>query len=345
MARSSIVLCPKQRIHHHHRDLLLINTAAREQYVVQLKSKSGAFELYYKEMSPQEEVSNDATPADGNSHNKEKATTVVQRNQQESHHSSDIEEASSSVEQDKNSVHEYEKGLSTKDKRERTTLCFTCLSWSRERIQSTALGCLSSCVVLTVRLLLDKDPLAYLIHSIIVFLDMILIHLFTHSVWLSVSGEIVTVIFFLAFHFTKETVFELLETTLIAVLCSFHLIGARSKSKDRQEELEVGMENLRRQSMMILRRSVVGGGGVGVNEGELEEFLLQAEDNNGNNNNNSSSLQSWFVPPTDPVCQERARVCGERFFEHFLDGSAGVMYTSFLGLIISELVTYGSKQK
>ena len=30
------------------------------------------------------------------------------------------------------------------------------------------------------------------------------------------------------------------------------------------------------------------------------------------------------------------------FFDHFLDGSAGVMYTSFLGLIIDEIVNYGS---
>jgi len=32
----------------------------------------------------------------------------------------------------------------------------------------------------------------------------------------------------------------------------------------------------------------------------------------------------------------------DHFFEHFLDGSAGVMYTSFLGLIIDELVNYTS---
>ena len=31
------------------------------------------------------------------------------------------------------------------------------------------------------------------------------------------------------------------------------------------------------------------------------------------------------------------------FFDHFLDGSAGVMYTSFLGLIIDEIVNFSSR--
>ena len=37
----------------------------------------------------------------------------------------------------------------------------------------------------------------------------------------------------------------------------------------------------------------------------------------------------------------QSRHCGHQFFEHFLDGSAGVMYTSFLGLILDELINYG----
>ena len=32
------------------------------------------------------------------------------------------------------------------------------------------------------------------------------------------------------------------------------------------------------------------------------------------------------------------------FFDHFLDGSAGVMYTSFLGLIIDEIVNFGASK-
>ena len=35
---------------------------------------------------------------------------------------------------------------------------------------------------------------------------------------------------------------------------------------------------------------------------------------------------------------EKVKVWGEQFFTHFLDGSAGVMYTSFFGLILDELI-------
>mmetsp|Transcript_12720 Transcript_12720/g.36334 ORF Transcript_12720/g.36334 Transcript_12720/m.36334 type:complete len:141 (+) Transcript_12720:100-522(+) len=33
--------------------------------------------------------------------------------------------------------------------------------------------------------------------------------------------------------------------------------------------------------------------------------------------------------------------CSRHFFDHFLDGSAGVMYTSFVGLIIDEFIRWG----
>ena len=35
---------------------------------------------------------------------------------------------------------------------------------------------------------------------------------------------------------------------------------------------------------------------------------------------------------------ERKQTCWDHFFHHFLDGSAGVLYTSFVGLIIDEIV-------
>jgi hypothetical protein len=43
------------------------------------------------------------------------------------------------------------------------------------------LGCISSIIVLTTRLLLDTKPTAYSIHSVIVFFDMVLIRLFTNK--------------------------------------------------------------------------------------------------------------------------------------------------------------------
>ena len=45
--------------------------------------------------------------------------------------------------------------------------------WTWERFVTTFCGLISSCTVLTVRLYLDREPLAYVIHSIIVFIDMV----------------------------------------------------------------------------------------------------------------------------------------------------------------------------
>lgn len=45
--------------------------------------------------------------------------------------------------------------------------------WTWERFATTFCGLISSCTVLTVRLYLDREPLAYVIHSIIVFIDMV----------------------------------------------------------------------------------------------------------------------------------------------------------------------------
>jgi hypothetical protein len=220
---------------------------------------------------------------------------------------------------------------------------FSCTSWSRERVLIALLGCFSASAVFAIRLLLDTEPTAYIIHSIVVFVDMVLIHMFTNSRWLSVSGEITTIIFFLGFHFTKETVFELLETTIIAALCSFHLIFSRNKHMDREEELEVGFENLRQQNVSLLRERGYSGE---INEAELGEIdeadeaelrdIDEAE--LGEIKESSSDSDTLNHQQETRHC---AIGCGKHFFEHFLDGSAGVMYTSFLGLIIDELLVYG----
>jgi hypothetical protein len=245
--------------------------------------------------------------------------------------------------------------------------------WSQERLMATVSGCCSSCAVLAIRLVLDHEPTAYLIHSIVVFLDMVLIHVFTKTVWLSVAGECVTILSFLAFHYTKETIYELLETTLLAALCSFHLIGARRKTKQEKNELEDDINKMRHRGNVLLR-----------NIHQVQQRLAKEESNNGSTNNTdkgttsstakdhqtdeaedgpeselsrellhvgtrdcsfSSKLQQWFVPLEMEEYQLRVRWFGNTFFEYFLDGSAGVMYTSFLGLIIDEIISYGhSKQ-
>jgi hypothetical protein len=235
---------------------------------------------------------------------------------------------------------------------------FSCTSWSRERVLIALVGCLSASVVLVVRLLLDSKPTAYIIHSLVVFIDMVLIHLFTNNRWLSVSGEITTIIFFLGFHFTKETVFELLETTIIAALCSFHLIFSRNKHMDREEELEVGFESLRQLNVSLLReRSAsnideieLGGidgaelGGIdGAELGDIDEAEFGDIDEAELGEIKESSSDYTLNPRQDRT--HHAVGCGKHFFEHFLDGSAGVMYTSFLGLIIDELLVYGEDNK
>ena len=42
---------------------------------------------------------------------------------------------------------------------------------------------------------------------------------------------------------------------------------------------------------------------------------------------------------------EKSKVCFQGFFEHFLDGSAGVLYTSFFGLIVDEIIQFGTDTK
>ena len=117
-------------------------------------------------------------------------------------------------------------------------------TWSKKRIRITACGCFSSIIVCIIRLLLDPGPSAYIIHSIIILFDLLLIHIFTYTLWLSIAGELTAIIFATAFHTTHETIFELIETTLIAVLVSFHMIKSRNYHWGREENLERDMIGL-----------------------------------------------------------------------------------------------------
>mmetsp|Transcript_9672 Transcript_9672/g.18156 ORF Transcript_9672/g.18156 Transcript_9672/m.18156 type:complete len:366 (+) Transcript_9672:103-1200(+) len=229
-------------------------------------------------------------------------------------------------------------------------MVFSCAKWSKSRFQNTILGCLGSIAVLIIRLQLDPEPLAYFIHSIVVFFDMVLIHLFTHSVWLSILGELVTVAMFLAFHFTKETVWELMETTLLAMLCSFHMISSRHKHMTRVEELQKDLKTLCRSTSALLQHSSSHHGSLTRQQSihQLERMRsqvfhwdsertveMQPQDNDHIDDiSNSGRIRN-------STQLKKVKVWGEQFFEHFLDGSAGVMYTSFVGLIISEFVRYG----
>ena len=60
------------------------------------------------------------------------------------------------------------------------TVPCSCFAWSRERVRLCLCGCTSASIVLVVRLLLDwHSGTTYVIHSFIVFFDMVLIHVFT----------------------------------------------------------------------------------------------------------------------------------------------------------------------
>lgn len=243
-----------------------------------------------------------------------------------------------------------------------------CTSWNRRRIRFTILGCLSSCLVCTARLLVDRGSLTYNIHSVVILLDMALIHTFTHTLWLSVSGELVTIGSVLLFHYTKQTVWELMETTLIAALCSFHMIFSRSEHWDREEALEglVGMEihTGHPQHARSYRRSAT------FDRSNLSAEERGANEENGNEKSNGLAPAISTATRTDHLStrtvnsgllreeqqkSNKAAVfrvccikCSRHFFDHFLDGSAGVMYTSFVGLIIDEFIRWsirGEKQE
>ena len=261
-------------------------------------------------------------------------------------------------------------------------MVFGCAKWSKQRLQTTAVGIISSIIVLTVRLHLDREPLAYLIHSIVVFLDMALIHLFTNSIWLSVSGECVTIAMAIGFHFSKETVWELLETTLLAVLCSFHLINSRHKHMESEKGLRQDLKDVCNHTtdyltMSIRALEIEKDNSSEENDDEGSGIIIANKNSDESLRHRSTSLHrqasrrvlekvrstmiNWESDRSveyDPEHNDHiedlehklslystfskhkqcAKVWGEQFFEHFLDGSAGVMYTSFFGLILDELI-------
>ena len=58
-----------------------------------------------------------------------------------------------------------------------------------------------------------------------------------------------------------------------------------------------------------------------------------------------ASTASSIAPPPPPYSLAPAKArrrWREDFYDHFLDGAAGVMYTSFLGLILDDLIALGT---
>ena len=190
-----------------------------------VKPKDGDVEVTIGAAANERRSSSSSTKDDANEHDDNEHDANDESQQQHRASVVSFQSVQSSPESDLYTHKEYD------------TPCNVC-SWPRMRYLLALLGCCSSILVCTVRLILDPGSTTYTIHSIVILLDMALIHIFTSTIWLSVSGELVTVGSLLLFHWTKETVFELLETTLIAALCSLHMISSRSEHWDREEALE-----------------------------------------------------------------------------------------------------------
>ena len=245
--------------------------------------------------------------------------------------------------------------------------------WSKRRIRVTTIGCLTSAIICTVRLLVNHDSTAYIIHSFIIFIDLILIHFFTYTPWLSIAGELTAIVFATTYYFTHERIFELIETTLIAVWVSVHMIQSRDEHWDREEGLERDVIGLQLHIEQFLVQQDVNGGdqlrryssvsmvdehheddksGHVVEEveedleagGEVHLDLLSSI----NSVTNASAYDNVPLRRQNQQRQENAelgkksRFCCKVAFDHFLDGSAGVLYTSFFGLILDEIVNFAS---
>ena len=146
------------------------------------------------------------------------------------------------------------------------------------------------------------------------------------SPWLSASGEVVTYLAVLAFYITKHRIFELMETVAIAVLCSIHLIRSRNKHLDHEHALQ--------EELTALKHSV-----------RSARVLPDLEGGGPHDASKRASTASSITPPAPPYSLAPAKArrrWREDFYDHFLDGAAGVMYTSFLGLILDDLIALGT---
>lgn len=104
------------------------------------------------------------------------------------------------------------------------------------------------------------------------------------------------------------------------------MISLRSAHWDREEELEglIGLE--------IIANHDDNGNVTGIRRRSAKVDTQTLVD----------EITNRTVEADSDIRKEKLQRCSHHFFEHFLDGSAGVMYTSFLGLIIDEFITWGT---
>ena len=118
-----------------------------------------------------------------------------------------------------------------------------------------------------------------------------------------------------------------METVAIAVLCSIHLIRSRNKHLDHEHALQ--------EELTALKHSVRS----------ARRVLPDLEGGGPPDRRRRARVDGVEHPPPPPYSLAPAKArrrWREDFYDHFLDGAAGVMYTSFLGLILDDLIALGT---
>eukprot|EP00013_Stygamoeba_regulata_P004867 CAMPEP_0177632272 /NCGR_PEP_ID=MMETSP0447-20121125/2200_1 /TAXON_ID=0 /ORGANISM="Stygamoeba regulata, Strain BSH-02190019" /LENGTH=198 /DNA_ID=CAMNT_0019133823 /DNA_START=68 /DNA_END=661 /DNA_ORIENTATION=- len=163
-----------------------------------------------------------------------------------------------------------------------------------------------------IRISVGKVNGVYLIHSIVIFFDLLFANLFSSS-W-KFNGFLVlsTIFWMLLYLFYNELWMELLETVVMAVATSAYDIWRHHSHKKfhrRMHAHESGDSTLESQRTLAL-----------VDE-EAHGTTLSKEE---------------IIHARNEVKEESFRFI---LFEQFLDGSSGVLYTSFIGIVLGELLT------
>jgi len=128
------------------------------------------------------------------------------------------------------------------------------------------------------------------------------------------------------------------------------------------EDIEIGNSSRRRSSILndrgdsiARRRSSISKLDANDNQGSIStkrrssllnhsgSFVENDNENEENVNSNITDMSTFASSKRSRMEhikgeRNKASACWHHFFEHFLDGSAGVLYTSFVGLIIDEIV-------
>ena len=165
---------------------------------------------------------------------------------------------------------------------------FLAFMWKRKRtviqmICFTAAACLSTFW----RLTFDCVNIVYLIHSIVIFTDLLLAAILTRSVIFNLSLNIIAISHAIWYKCTGRVVTELTETTAMAIVASIYSLMLKFRHRRQIES-------------------------VSHHENQWYQMHMYLQDKLG----------------TTPI---------EFIVEEFLDGAAGIMYTSFFGLVISEI--------